>query len=260
MALRNQIVSFVTLVRRGQLGSALAELGRRLYSNRIAFGLKRDLFHHTTMPAAELDISIRPLRLADVSQLFSSSGNESGEAVRNRIRRLRHINAGISTCYVAVDESDRPLYIQWLMGADENERIQEHFGGEYPELKQDEMLMENLFTVEAHRGRRIMPCALWQIAEIAREQKARRVVAFVGSDNVASLKGCSRAGLRPYLVRHDKWRLFRRYISFEPYTGAIPYPLDTTPAEVVVPWVAQLKSMRSAKMLAVMSSKAMSGK
>ncbi len=46
-----------------------------------------------------------------------------------------------------------------------------------------------------------MPAAMAVIAERAVELDARYVITFVHRDNVASLKGCERAGFAPYLIR-----------------------------------------------------------
>jgi hypothetical protein len=37
---------------------------------------------------------------------------------------------------------------------------------------------------------------------------------FVGEDNVASLKGCKKAGFTPYLARTETWWLLRRHVRF----------------------------------------------
>ena len=229
MSIINQISSFFSLVRKGQCGTALDEISRRLHSNHIAFGLSHDLLQQTAMPEARICISVRPLQSHDIPQLFDESEVDNGETLRHQIRRLRHIEVDIPTCYVAVDVDGVPCYTQWLMGSKENSRIRQFFGGEYPQLENDEMLLENAYTPEAYRGLRIMPCAMWQISEKAADHGARRVITFVGEENIASLKGCARAGFSPYLVRHDKWRFFRRTITFEPYTSDRPYPLDFEP-------------------------------
>jgi len=44
----------------------------------------------------------------------------------------------------------------------------------------------------------------------------------VDEENAASLKGCARAGFVPYLRRHERFRLFRRYVSFTPVATPAP--------------------------------------
>src|SRR2546422_11047011 len=70
------------------------------------------------------------------------------------------------------------------------------------------------------RSQGIMSSAMAQIAERAREFGARWVVTFVDEVNVASLKGCERAGFAPYVRRTERYRLFRRMVTFVPLREA----------------------------------------
>jgi hypothetical protein len=54
---------------------------------------------------------------------------------------------------------------------------------------------------------------------------ARWVITFVTTDNEPSLKGCHRAGFCPYVLRRERWLLFRRRLSFEPL---LPGPAQET--------------------------------
>jgi hypothetical protein len=59
-----------------------------------------------------------------------------------------------------------------------------------------------------------MSAGMSMIAEKARELDARYVLTFVGEDNVASLKGCERAGFLPYVDRRESRRLGRLRVEF----------------------------------------------
>lgn len=132
-------------------------------------------------------------------------------------------SAGFSTCFVAVSEDDHPRYIQWLIRPQENELLQQAFHGLFPQLAPDECLLEGAYTPESFRGQRIMPAAMAQIAELAAERGACRVVTFVGEKNIPSLKGCHRAGFAPYLRRHADWRLGKCRIILEPLPHGTPF-------------------------------------
>ena len=57
-----------------------------------------------------------------------------------------------------------------------------------------------------------------RIAEQASDFGAQHVITFVGHSNVASLKGCERAGFAPYVERRESWFLFRQRVRFLPLT------------------------------------------
>jgi RimJ/RimL family protein N-acetyltransferase len=75
-------------------------------------------------------------------------------------------------------------------------------------------LLEGAYTPEAYRGMGIMSAAMARIAERAAEGGARWVITFVDETNVASVKGCLRAGFAAYVKRHERFRLFRRQVAF----------------------------------------------
>lgn len=60
----------------------------------------------------------------------------------------------------------------------------------------------------------MMPYAMCEMAAVAKKVGARYAVTFVGHDNAASLRGCERAGFAPYMLRADRWRFFRRRVTF----------------------------------------------
>jgi RimJ/RimL family protein N-acetyltransferase len=122
----------------------------------------------------------------------------------------------IGTGYVAVTEDGDPAYCQWLIGPEFNALIADFFDGVFPRLELGEALLEGAFTPEAHRGKGIMPAAMARIAEHGHDIGAGRVITFVTSDNIPSIKGCERSGFAPYTTRHVIWNGLRRSVTFTP--------------------------------------------
>ncbi|NKE48448.1 GNAT family N-acetyltransferase [Roseomonas frigidaquae] len=182
-----------------------------LYEQRVAYGLRRDLEIPLVPPQAKIPIRIREMQDKDLPALFD--GIESGMSRKERVEMLTrraHLEAAIPTCYVAEDERNgAPCYFQWLMGPQQNARIQAFFPpGIFPVLRADEALLENAYTPVAYRGNGIMSAAMALIAERAATLGCRYVITFVEKDNIASLKGCKRSGFAPYLERAESRFLF----------------------------------------------------
>jgi hypothetical protein len=197
----------------GHSKSALKVVSRRLYGNNSSVGLRRDLSIPFQVPAANLEINIRPLQ-PDDDLAFLHCGEE--EESFTRFAQLRMTKLSLPTCYVAVTSNGSICYMQWLIPSTENERIQAIFGNLFPRLKTDEALLECAYTVPAYRGQRIMSCAMAQIAEKAKQFGARWAFTFPGRDSEAAIKGCVRAGFEPYILRHESLRMFHRTVKFAP--------------------------------------------
>lgn len=210
--------ALVAGVRSGEVGILVREAQRRLHSDRLRYGLGRELDLVFQAPTAKIDLTIRPLRSDDVPKLLDMHVEQMApRGPYERMHRQRFLRAGIGTCWVAARSADdEPCYMQWLLGPGDNERIAKYFGGIFPRLETDEALLEYAFTPERFQGQGIMAAAMARIAEQARTLGAHRVITFVDHVNHAALKGCHRAGFHEYLVRIDRWRLFRRTPVFEP--------------------------------------------
>jgi len=189
----------------------------RLYSNSASVGLRRDLSAPHAAPTAKLPIQVRPLTPDDeLPWLDVREPGLSDDQVYARLGQARLLGSGLHTCHLAVEPDGKACYMQWLILSNQNDRVRAFFGNLYPRLAPDEALLEGAYTPEAYRGQGIMAAAMAQIAERADQFGARWVVTFVDEGNAASLKGCARAGFVPYLRRDERFRLFRRRVSFTP--------------------------------------------
>jgi RimJ/RimL family protein N-acetyltransferase len=188
-----------------------------LYSDSASVGLRRDLRAPHAAPTAKRPIEVRPLTPDDeLAWLDVREPGLSDDQVYSRLGQARLLRSGIQTCHVAVEPDGTACYMQWLILSNQNDQVRAFFGNLYPRLAPDEALLEGAYTPEAYRGQGIMAAAMAQIAERADQFGARWVVTFVDEGNGASLKGCARAGFVPYLRRHERFRLFRRHVSFTP--------------------------------------------
>lgn len=188
------------------LGDRIARhLQKGPYHHFWRFGLRRTFDQRIDPPRAKIPLVVRPFASGDEAALFGHRLAGTDPADTEEIRyRMEHLEADIPTPYVAVDETTgTPCYIQWLMGPAQNDKIQAKLWG-FPRLAENEALLENAYIPPAYRGQRIMPEAMYLIAEKARDIGASYALTFVTGDNMASLKGCKRAGFEIYMVHERK--------------------------------------------------------
>jgi len=187
------------------------------------YGLLRDLQTTFQKPKAKIPISVRPLQGSDLGALFDFDGASGDQKNQREVGWRRAFAAGRSGGYVAVDDRDgTPCYVQWLFGAADNEFVRKMRS--FPHLGPDEALLENAYTPSKYRGMGIMSAAMAEIAERASEFGARYVLTFVAKDNIASLKGCQRAGFAPDLLHwqirlafdYFRWNRFRKIDGADP--------------------------------------------
>lgn len=203
------------------LAQTRQRLAHRMRSDSIAYGFRRDLAMASPPPRAKIELTLRPIREADAAELLAAGEASLTPAEAwERISRRRLLDAGFGRCYVAANPKGVPCYMQWLFLPGDNDRVAAYFHGAFPRLAADEALLEGAYTPPAFRGYGVMPASMFLLAAEGARHGARRVVTFVAADNVASMKGCVRAGFPPYVMRKDSWRLLRRHTAF------VPLPAD----------------------------------
>jgi len=211
-----------------RFGEVLRKVRGRLHSRTVSFGLRRNLLVPFEAPTPKIPITIRPLREEDIPFLLEAPyhGVPKKELIE-QAERLSFLREGIPTCYVAVTQDGKPCFMQWLMSSEDNDKIQLRFNHGFPLLAPDEALVEKCFTPEAYRGLGIMSYAMALIAKKAERLNARRVITFVEVNNIASLKGCKKSGFVPYIIRDDRWFLFRRKLTWTSLPQGFLYPFET---------------------------------
>ncbi len=201
--MKNIVIRIFDLIKKGELKFVINGIAKRIISKNEVFGLRRDLNLVFQNPDPLIEIAIRAFRDEDQKYFKEDLQNDG------------LIEKEIPYCYVATNSKDIPCFRQWFIGPNQNSKIKEFWGKAFPVLKEDEALLESAFTRPTFRGKRIMPAAMARIAEKGHDLGVRWVITFVGIDNIASLKGCQRAGFDPYILRKEKWFMFKKTITFE---------------------------------------------
>lgn len=204
-----------TLLRHGNVG-LLAQLGWETF-----FGvahmvlLKLDLASFRSEHLHRYSLAARPVGPEDHSFFFDLSKQEyTGRERIDAARRLFTLNAGIKTCYVVQDSSGNPRFLQWLIPSSENEKLHKVYGDWYPEIGTDEAMIEHAYVLPEYRGNGLLPCAVAQVLEIARESGARRAVTCIPTWNENSLQSFKRMGFVPFVRRTDRKFFGIRYRRF----------------------------------------------
>lgn len=200
------------LIKTGGFGPLASDLRRWSWSDDLALGMKRDLTVAHTSPPARVPLDIVPLDNDLATCLFDPSGLDPDSLLDMEGRR-RMWEDKIPTAYVAVDDTGTPCYVQWAIPGSEADLIRDYFGGGFPELAYDELLLEAAWATPAARGKRIMAEAMTRITDAATVDH-QSAITFVGVENEPSIRGCRAAGFETYIQRGERWRLGKRTVSW----------------------------------------------
>ena len=197
------------LVRRGGTGALLGQLLSRIYSTSTYIWLAKDLGPAQPPVPSKVPFSLQPASPEAFQRVLARLSEEKGRDVFEILRRASFYGRGFDACYFAVTGSGDVCHLGWLLSARHNGLIRSEYPPGTDDLKNDEALVENIFTFPRYRGKGIMLSVLQQMEDQARAQGLRRMVAYVETTNTPSLTGFDRAGYRPYAEETEKRRFFK---------------------------------------------------
>jgi len=197
------------LLRKGGLGVLLRQFFSRVYSTSTYVWLAKDLDPLKAPAAARTAFSLQPASPEAFQRILERLNKERGQDVFEILRRVSFYERGFDACYQALTDSGDVCHIGWLLSARHNDLIRSQYPPGTDSLREDEVLVENIFTFPRCRGKGIMLSVLQQLEDLARKQGARRLVAYVDATNTPSLKGFDRAGYKPCGEEKEKRRFFR---------------------------------------------------
>lgn len=203
--LRKKFAFTINLIKTGNVKHVWDAFVRRISSEELAFGFKRDLSLEFAKPRSLTPVSIREFQQGD--ELYFKERKNDGL-----------INE-FQTCYVAVTKEGIPCFHLWLIDASQNEKLKRAWGDIFPSLAPDEFLVENVYTVPKYRGAGIFPSILHEIGEISRDLGAKYLLSFGEVSNINMSRSFTYAGFKPYVLRRKRWFLFIKSISFEEIPG-----------------------------------------
>ena len=189
----------VLLAKVGGLKVFFHQLKRQIYSRASFIGLERNLGTNGAPVPCGVEYSLQLASEEDMEEVLQKAKTESKESAHELVQRRWFYESGFSNCYVArTIDTGELCYMVWLISSVDRALVKPGFRDMLPRLKANEMLIENSYTFEKYRGNRIMPSAMVELCEIARRNGYKRVITYVSQDNIASLKGCQRAGFKQF--------------------------------------------------------------
>jgi hypothetical protein len=203
------------LVRKKQYSLILDELRHRAFSTSRFIGFQRDPHAPLEIPDVHLKLNMRPIQKSDYAKLLHFTHQTSKHEIKYRLIGKLWLMFGIKTCYVTETEDKTPCHMQWMIGPEENERLLQFTGGGLPPIGDDEVLLENAFTIEAYRRMRVEVWTVKQLLGKAVAAGAGRALLFVRDTNTITQKIVRSLGFVPYLEKTDFRFFFSRKITFQ---------------------------------------------
>jgi GNAT superfamily N-acetyltransferase len=182
-----------------------------------------DHFYHLTAPLSRLrfpraraDLRFAPATPADFDEIARSVGEVAPAARKDLVTRLIFHRHGFAGGFLGRTASGELVSMQWLVRPRENPLLEAHYPRLFYPLRDDEIMLENVFVYPRHRGLGAFWASNRHLVELARSEGYRAASVYIRKDNIASLNGFLGMGfqlrqlLTGYNVAGFSWRNLAR--------------------------------------------------
>lgn len=214
---RDKLLFLLRILKTGDVRGLVSLIKFRLYNKEICLGfskridIENNAVSNSTICITEKMSSEKLYFIIDMAEkLYGEYGYFE--------RRKRLIEHGIGRCYVSFIDSV-PCHFNWVFDSKDNDKLISYFRGEYPRLNESEAILEHALTLALYRGKGIHKAARQKIMETERKENGiRRFISFINPLNKPSMKTAVGQGFVPFLIRREKWFLFRQRFVFEKFS------------------------------------------
>lgn len=192
------------------------ELRRQIYSTTYFAGMKKDLNKPIRVFRTDINYKLEKGKQSDIDEILIIAKTESKESAYELIMRKIFYDSGYQKFYVARNvENEELCYLAWLLSTEEHPELREGVKG-IPPLKDNEVLMFNLFAFEDYRGTGLASSVDSLLCKMAMEKGYERVRAYPLKANIAAVKALEKIGFEEYCWKFERRLLFsvtRKYGS-----------------------------------------------
>jgi glycosyltransferase involved in cell wall biosynthesis/L-amino acid N-acyltransferase YncA len=195
----------------------LDAVGRKAWSTHHALGLRCSSETVRVPRRAKVALRMEPEPgasvLADIEQELANAGSDD---VVELVSRRRMCEQRIEVLYVGRSDSGKAIYLQWLVGHEEQHLLHASCPHLFPHLAEREFLVEGAYTFADFRRMGAMAEGMYQLVATAQALGATSVLTYVSFGNVPSLRGCAAVGFEPDHVRVTTQQMGRRRSRYVP--------------------------------------------
>jgi hypothetical protein len=142
------------------------------------------------------EISIRKINDQDLKKIIQMVKVLDPDSKMEILSRILFYNYGFENCYIGITKEDEIAYIQWLIYPYENTNIENHFKNIFYPLRENQVMIENVFTFPKFRGLNLMPTISIRLLNIAKESGCKSAVMYVRKDRITALNENMKLGFK----------------------------------------------------------------
>lgn len=176
--------------------SSLKLMISRLISLKHYYVLNRSLASLPDEMKIRREISIRKINDQDIKKIIQIVKSLDPNSKVEVLSRILFYNYGFENCYIGITKEGEIAYLQWLVYPYENINIEKHFQNIFYPLRENQVMIENVFTFPKFRGLNLMPAITIRLLNIAKESGCKSAIMYVRNDRITAVNENVRLGFK----------------------------------------------------------------
>jgi RimJ/RimL family protein N-acetyltransferase len=208
----------VVLFRLGGWTPFWKQIRRLIYYSDFYVALERDTSQPREPIPCQEDYSTMLATEDDFRQILKLVNQESRLSAIELIGRISTYEFGFHRCYIDKNRQTGAIYsFRWLILPQDDAFQNNHkLKSIQPVMRENEGLLENGYTFEKYRGKRISTASVDRLCVLAQQQGITKVRAYIKVENQSSFASLHRAGFKEFEeIKETKFFFFlkRNYKS-----------------------------------------------
>ena len=131
---------------------------------------------------------------------------------RELVGRVLFYESGLHNCYGVANSRDEIVYLQWLIHPSDNKTLQRQYPRKFYPLSNNQVMVENAFTLPTHRGLGLMSTVSLQLLHIACDEGLKSAICYIRKDRISPLNEFIQMGFKitkiatEYRILGKTWR------------------------------------------------------
>jgi RimJ/RimL family protein N-acetyltransferase len=201
----------VVLFRLGGWKPFWEQIRRLIYYSDCYVALERDTSQPQEPVSCQVDYTTTLATEDDFRQILNLVKQESRLSAIELISRINTYEFGFHRCYIDKNRQTGAIYsFRWLILPEDDAFQKNHkLKSIQPVMRENEGLLENGYTFEKYRGKRISTASADRICVLAQKQGITKVRAYIKVENQSSFASLHRVGFKNFEeIKETKFLFF----------------------------------------------------
>jgi hypothetical protein len=198
----------------GNLSTFWSRVKKRIYSQQVYIGMKKELEDATYQPPCKFEFDLRLASQKYILEALYRAEKEREKSVSALIAQRWYRQPRFHRCYTALASDTKDLCsMQWLVLPQDIRSLSPEIQKQFAPLKDNECLLESSYVFDKYRDHGIMPWVIRKLGDTARTVGFKRMVTYVPLTDISSLGDCHKAGFQDFEKRIETKFLFRTLVE-----------------------------------------------